>query len=129
MRDQAGTRLTSLSDRREQPRYFFPQVCDRLAVAGQMPQQASLEEPIKQRIKRRPGDDGMPAAQCGKARRDAPHHILQALVDLGNVVAKGFFEQRLRAILDASPGVPARRDMARQGNYPSSSSRKRASTL
>src|SRR5438552_12185262 len=81
----------------EEALHFFPQVRDRLAIAREMPQQASLEESIKQRIEGAPGDDRLSATKRGKAGPAAPHHIFQALVDLGDVVAKGLFKQRLRA--------------------------------
>jgi hypothetical protein len=89
--------IASLCNSREETLYFFPQVRDRLAITREMPQQASLEQSIKQRIEGAPGDDRLSAAKWGKAGRDAPHHIFQALVDLGNVVAEGLFKQRLRA--------------------------------
>jgi integration host factor beta subunit len=62
-----------------------------------MPQQAALEESIKQRIEGASGDDRLSATKESKAGRDPPHHIFQTLVDLGDVVAKGLFKQRLRA--------------------------------
>src|SRR5580692_10004258 len=86
-----------LRDDREETLHFVPQVRDRLAIAREMPQQASLEESIKQRIEGAPGDDRLSATKQGKAGRDAPNHIFQALVDLGDVAAKGVFKQRLRA--------------------------------
>jgi hypothetical protein len=45
-----------LCDGREEALHFFPQVRDRLAIAREMPQQASLEESIKQRIEGAPGN-------------------------------------------------------------------------
>jgi len=77
--------------------HCFLQVHDRLAVTRKMPQQTSLEEAVKQRIERAPRDEGLSGTQRGKAGRDPPHHVFQALVDLGDVVAKGLFKQRLRA--------------------------------
>jgi len=93
----ASHRPAAIATVREEALHFFPQVRDRLAVSREMPQQASLEQPIKQRIEGAPGDDRLSATKGGKAGRDAPHHVLQALVDLGDVVAKGLFKQRLRA--------------------------------
>ncbi len=52
-----------LCNGREEALHFFPQVCDRLAIARQMPQQASLKESIKQRIEGAPGDDRLSAAK------------------------------------------------------------------
>jgi hypothetical protein len=52
-----------LCNGREEARHFFPQVRDRLAIAREMPQQASLEESIKQRIEGGPGDSGLSAAK------------------------------------------------------------------
>jgi hypothetical protein len=52
-----------LCNGREEARHFFPQVRDRLAIAREMPQQASLEESIKQRIEGGPGDGGLSAAK------------------------------------------------------------------
>ena len=46
-----------LCNGREEARHFIPQVRDRLAIAREMPQQASLEESIKQLIEGAPGDD------------------------------------------------------------------------
>src|SRR6478736_1451878 len=86
-----------LSNGRKEALHFFQQVRDRLAITREMPQQASLEESIKQRIEGAPGDNRLSTTKRGKAGRDAPHHIFQALVDLGDVVAKGLFKQRLRA--------------------------------
>src|SRR6266478_6374085 len=86
-----------LCNGREQALHFFPQVRNCLAVSREMPQQASLEQSIKQRIEGAPGDDRLSATKCGKAGRDAPHHVFQALVDLGDIVAKGLLKQRLRA--------------------------------
>ena len=53
----------TLSNGREEALYFFPQVSDRLAIARKMPQQASLEESIKQRIEGAPGDGRLSAAK------------------------------------------------------------------
>src|SRR5437899_3046341 len=53
----------TLSNGREEALYFFPQVRDRLAIARKMPQQASLEESIKQRIEGPPGDNRLSAAK------------------------------------------------------------------
>ena len=47
----------------EETLHFFPQVRDRLAIAREMPQQASLEKSIKQRIEGAPGDDRLSAAK------------------------------------------------------------------
>ena len=52
-----------LCDGREETLHFFLQVRDRLAIAREMPQQASLEEPIKQRIEGAPRDDRLSAAK------------------------------------------------------------------
>src|SRR4029077_2553499 len=77
-----------------------------------MPQQASLEETVKQGIEGGGGDDRLSATKRGKAGRNAPHHIFQALVDLGDVVSKGLFKQRLRAKVvpeAVHPGLVANR--------------------
>jgi hypothetical protein len=52
-----------LCNDREETLYFVPQVRDRLAIAREMPQQASLEESIKQRIEGAPGDDRLSATK------------------------------------------------------------------
>ena len=52
-----------LCNGREEALHFFPQVRDRLAVSREMPQQASLEQSIKQRIEGAPGDDRLSAAK------------------------------------------------------------------
>src|SRR5258705_5508478 len=52
-----------LCNGREEALDFFPQIRDRLAIAREMPQQASLEESIKQRIEGGPGDDRLSAAK------------------------------------------------------------------
>ena len=52
-----------LRNGREKALYFFPQVRDRLAIAREVPQQAALEETIKQRIERARRDGGLPAAK------------------------------------------------------------------
>ena len=52
-----------LCNGREEARHFFPQIRDRLAIAREMPQQTSLEESIKQRIKGAPGDGRLSAAK------------------------------------------------------------------
>src|SRR5216684_217975 len=60
---EADVRSASLNGRqplcngREEALDFFPQIRDRLAIAREMPQQASLEESIKQRIEGAPGND------------------------------------------------------------------------
>ena len=41
----------------EQALYFFPQVRDGIVIAGEMPQQASLEKSVKQRIEGASGDE------------------------------------------------------------------------
>jgi hypothetical protein len=83
----------TLSNGRKEALHFFQQVRDRLAITREMPQQASLEQSIKQRIEGAPGDNRLSTTKRGKAGRDAPHHIFQALVDLGDVVPKGLFKQ------------------------------------
>jgi hypothetical protein len=55
--------IASLCNGREETFYFFPQVSDRLAITRKMPQQASLEQSIKQRIEGAPGDDRLSAAK------------------------------------------------------------------
>jgi hypothetical protein len=55
--------IASLCNGREETLYFFPQVRDRLAITREMPQQASLEQSIKQRIEGAPGDDRLSAAK------------------------------------------------------------------
>ena len=52
-----------LCNGREEALHFFPQVRDRLAIAREMPKQASLEQSIKQRIEGAPGDDRLSAAK------------------------------------------------------------------
>ena len=52
-----------LCNGREEALDFFPQIRDRLAITREMPQQASLEESIKQRIEGAPGDDRLSAAK------------------------------------------------------------------
>jgi hypothetical protein len=52
-----------LCNDREETLHFVPQVRDRLAIAREMPQQASLEESIKQRIEGAPGDDRLSATK------------------------------------------------------------------
>src|SRR5713226_2070079 len=52
-----------LCNGREETLYFFPQVRDRLAIAREMPQQASLEQSIKQRIEGGPGDNRLSATK------------------------------------------------------------------
>jgi hypothetical protein len=52
-----------LRNGREETLHFFPQVRDRLAITREMPQQASLEQSIKQGIERAPGDDRLSAAK------------------------------------------------------------------
>jgi hypothetical protein len=52
-----------LCNGRQEALHFFPQVRDRLAVSRQMPQQASLEQSIKQRIEGAPGDDRLSATK------------------------------------------------------------------
>ena len=47
----------------EEALHFFPEVRDRLAIAREMAQQASLEESIKQRIEGAPGDDRLSATK------------------------------------------------------------------
>jgi hypothetical protein len=48
-----------LCNDREKTLHFVPQVRNSLAIAREMPQQASLEESIKQRIEGAPGNDGL----------------------------------------------------------------------
>jgi hypothetical protein len=55
--------IASLCNGREETLYFLPQVRDRLAITREMPQQASLEQSIKQRIEGPPGDDRLSAAK------------------------------------------------------------------
>ncbi len=52
-----------LRNGREQALHFFPQIRDRLAIAREMAEQASLEESIKQRIEGAPGDDRLSATK------------------------------------------------------------------
>ncbi len=52
-----------LCNGREEALHFFPQVRDRLAIAREMSQQASLEQSIKQRIEGAPGDDRLSATK------------------------------------------------------------------
>ena len=52
-----------LCNGREEALDFFQQVRDRLAIAREMPQQASLEESIKQRIEGAPGNDRLSATK------------------------------------------------------------------
>jgi hypothetical protein len=52
-----------LCNDREETLHFVPQVRDRLAIAREMPQQALLEETIKQRIEGAPGDDRLSATK------------------------------------------------------------------
>ena len=52
-----------LCNRREEALHFFPQVRNRVAIAREMPQQASLEESIEQRIERAPRDHGLSPAK------------------------------------------------------------------
>jgi len=52
-----------LCNGREEALHFFPQVRDRLAIAREMPQQASLEESIKQRIEGARRDDRLSATK------------------------------------------------------------------
>jgi hypothetical protein len=52
-----------LCNGREETFHFFPQVRDRLSITREMPQQASLEQSIKQRIEGAPGDDRLSAAK------------------------------------------------------------------
>jgi len=52
-----------LCNRWEEALHFFPQIRDRLAIAREMAQQASLEESIKQRIEGAPGDDRLSATK------------------------------------------------------------------
>jgi hypothetical protein len=53
----------TLSNGRQEALHFFPQVRDRLAIAREMPQQASLEESIKQRIEGARRDDRLSATK------------------------------------------------------------------
>jgi len=53
----------ALRNGREEALHFFLQVRDGLAIAREMPQQASLEKSIKQRIERAPGDEGLSATK------------------------------------------------------------------
>ena len=55
--------IQPLCNGREEALHFLPQVRDRLAIAREMPQQASLEESIKQRIEGTPGDDRLSATK------------------------------------------------------------------
>src|SRR6478735_2835282 len=57
------SRRRPLSNDREEALHFFPQVRDGLAIAREMPQQASLEKSIKQRIKGAPGDERLSATK------------------------------------------------------------------
>jgi hypothetical protein len=61
---------------REEALHFFLQVRDRLAIAREMPQQASREESIKQRIERAPGDEGL--SPPSEAKRDAIRHTISS---------------------------------------------------
>ena len=53
----------TLSNGRKEALHFFQQVRDRLAITREMPQQASLEQSIKQRIEGAPGDNRLSAAK------------------------------------------------------------------
>src|SRR6266436_6279363 len=52
-----------LCNGREEALHFFPQVRDRVSITREMPQQASLEQSIKQRIEGAPGDNRLSAAK------------------------------------------------------------------
>jgi hypothetical protein len=52
-----------LGDGREEALHFFLQVRDGFAIAREMPQQASLEKSIKQRIERTAGDERLSATK------------------------------------------------------------------
>ena len=53
----------TLSNGRKEALHFFQQVGDRLAITLEMPQQAALEQSIKQRIEGAPGDNRLSAAK------------------------------------------------------------------
>jgi hypothetical protein len=55
--------MQPLRNGREEALHFCPQVRNRLAITRQMPQQASLEQSIKQRIEGAPGDRWLSAAE------------------------------------------------------------------
>ena len=80
------------------------QVGNGFAIVRQMPQQAFLEQPVKQCIERTPGDGSLLAAEFGEPGRDAPHHIFQDLINLEDVISKGVLEQGL-GDRDATPAT------------------------
>jgi len=70
---------------------------DGFGVAGQVLEQALLEQPVEQRIDHRRRHCLRLSGELGKPADDAPDHVFQALVDLGHVVAERRFEKRLGA--------------------------------
>ena len=63
LRGRGGSCRRRLCNGREKPLDLFPQVRNRLAIAREMPQQASLEETVKQRVQRAGGDDWLSATK------------------------------------------------------------------
>ena len=61
--DDAAVMYGPLCNGWEEALHFFPQVRDGIAIAREMPQQASLEKSIKQRIEGAPGDERLSATK------------------------------------------------------------------